>query len=399
MTEPGRRVLTRVGLRIPGWIASESTSAESTSPRSTSRSPSSTSSHRDRHAQWFDRLADIATMAERSGFDSVWVPDCAGEGLGPSGALGFEPYTVLGALATRTRTATLGAMVSPINARNPAVLAKIVTGVDVLSGGRAVLGVGMGALGGAISGKDRATRQELSRQQPQPPQPTPQPPQPTPQHLRPPRQPSDDPGATQRVDTVTRLDSLAEGLRICRAMFTEAAPTFAGDYYRIEDAYNRPRPVRAGGIPILVRGGYQGEDDGERGRDEDEGLLEVVARYADAVTLVGGVETVRDSLNTLDRLCGEVGRDPAAISRIGAGRLVIAATEKEAGQRLDRAVEHEGWDLDDGAAAIAGSPTSVADQVGELLEVGIDGVVFTMADAQDLELVAMAGTTLRSLFG
>jgi alkanesulfonate monooxygenase SsuD/methylene tetrahydromethanopterin reductase-like flavin-dependent oxidoreductase (luciferase family) len=321
-------------------------------------------------------LADIATTAERSGFDSVWVTDSAGEGLGRTGAPGFEPYTVLGALATRTLTATLGAMVSPISARNPAVLAKIVTGLDVLSAGRAVLGVGMGALGAAISGKDSATGQKL------PP-------------LSRPRPPSDDPGGTRRVDRTSQLDSLAEGLRICRAMFTEEAPTFEGDYYRIEAAHNRPRPVRAGGIPILVSGG----DDGRHDRGEDEGVLELVARYADAVTLVGGFDTVRDRLGTLDRLCVEVGRDPAAISRISAVRLVIAASEKEAGQRLDRAAEHKGWNLDGGGVAIAGTPASVADQVGALLEVGIDGVVFTMADAQDLESVAVAGTTLRSLFG
>jgi alkanesulfonate monooxygenase SsuD/methylene tetrahydromethanopterin reductase-like flavin-dependent oxidoreductase (luciferase family) len=377
MTDPGRRILTRVGLRIPGWIASESNASDSTSSDSTSSESTGSDrdgtgnrrgadQHRAGHSQGFDRLADIATTAERSGFDSVWVTDNAGEGLGPSGrAPGFEPYTVLGALATRTRTVTLGAMVSPITARNPAVLAKIVTGVDVLSGGRAVLGVGMGASGSTISGKDSVTGQELA----------------------PPRPPSDVPGGTQRVDRVSRVDNLAEGLRICRAMFTEESPTFEGDYYRIENAENRPRPVRAGGIPILVGGG------------EDEGVFELVARYADAVTLVGAVGTVRDRLDTLDRLCDEVGRDPAAISRIRAGRLVIAPTEKEAGQRADRAAEHGGWDPDDGAVAIAGSPTSVADQVGELLEVGIDGVVFTMADARDLELVEMAGTTLRSLFG
>jgi len=374
MTDPGRRVLTLVGLRIPGWIASHSTSSQSTG--SESRSERDEASDRPEgdeygagHSHAFDRLADIAITAERSGFDSLWVTDNAGDGRGPSGrAPGFEPYTVLGALATRTRTVTLGAMVSPITARNPAVLAKIVTGVDVLSGGRAVLGVGMGASGSTISGKDSVTGQELA-----PP--------------RPPRPPSDVPGGTQRVDRVSRVDNLAEGLRICRAMFTEESPTFEGDYYRIENAENRPRPVRAGGIPILVGGG------------EDEGVLELVARYADAVTLVGAVGTVRDRLDTLDRLCDEVGRDPAAISRIRAGRLVIAPTEKEAGQRVDRAAEHGGWDPDDGAVAIAGSPTSVADQVGELLEVGIDGVVFTMADARDLELVEMAGTTLRSLFG
>ena len=375
MTDPGSRILTRVGLRIPGWIASESTSSESTSSESTGTHRGWTGirpdgdEHQAGHSQGFDRLCDIASTAEHSGFDSLWVTDNAGEGLGPSGrASGFEPYTVLGALATRTRTVTLGAMVSPITARNPAVLAKIVTGVDVLSGGRAVLGVGMGKSGGTISGKESATGQDLS----------------------PPPPPPDSTGGTQRVDRVSRLDSLAEGLRICRAMFTEEAPTFEGIYYRIEDAHNRPRPVRASGIPILVGGGGDGED---------EGLLELVARYADAVTVVGGAETVRIKLNTLDRLCDVVGRDPAAISRIGAGRLIIAPTEKEAGQRLDRAREHQWWNAEDSPVAITGSPASVSDQVGELLQVGIDGVVFTMAEAWDLELVEMAGTTLRSLFG
>lgn len=344
MTDPGRRILTRVGLRIPGWIASRPTSSEPTSSEwdGASSQPEG-DEHGVGHSHGFDRLADIATMAERSGFDSLWVTDNSGDGLGPSGrAPRFEPYTVLGALATRTRTATLGAMVSPITTRNPAVLAKIVTGVDVLSGGRAVLGVGQGALGSTITGKDSASGQELP----------------------PPSSLAEVPGDTQRVngvDSESRLTRLAEGLQICRAMFTEESPTFEGTCYRIEDAHNRPRPVRAGGIPILVGGG---DDEGE------EGVLELVARYADAVTLAGDVETVRDGLSTLDRLCDEVGRNPAAISRISVGKLIIS-----------------------------GSAKSVASQVGELLEVGIDGVVITMSDDQDLESVETVGTTLRSLFG
>jgi alkanesulfonate monooxygenase SsuD/methylene tetrahydromethanopterin reductase-like flavin-dependent oxidoreductase (luciferase family) len=187
------------------------------------------------------------------------------------------------------------------------------------------------------------------------------------------------------------LDSLAEVLHICRAMFIEEVPSFEGRYYRIQEVQNRPRPIRAEGIPILV-GGV------EREKGEEVGVLEMVARYGDAVTLAGGVETVRDGLNILDRLCEEVGRDPAAISRIRTGRLVIAPTAKEAGQRFDRVAGLEAWNPDDRAAATTGSPDAVADQVGELLKVGVDGVVFTMADADDLELVELAGTTLRSVF-
>ncbi len=107
-------------------------------------------------------------------------------------------------------------------------------------------------------------------------------------------------------------------------MFTYVAPTFEGEYYRIEHADNRPRPVRAGGIPILIGGG------------EDDAVLGLVARYGDAVTIGGNLESVRESLTTLDRLCDEVGRDQAAISRIGVGMLAIAPTENEAAHRLDR---------------------------------------------------------------
>jgi alkanesulfonate monooxygenase SsuD/methylene tetrahydromethanopterin reductase-like flavin-dependent oxidoreductase (luciferase family) len=315
-------------------------------------------------------MADIATTAERSGFDSIWVTDNVGEGPASSeGVSAFEAYTLLGALATRTRTASLGSMVSPITARNPAVLAKIVTSVDLLSGGRAVLGVGMGAPGATISGKHSATGEEDSA--------------------------AGEESSLPRLSDEARVDSLAEGLHICRAMFTEEAPTYEGRYYRIQQAQNHPRPIRAEGIPILVSAedGAEGDEEG----DEDS-VLELVARYGDAVTLAGGVETVRDRLNTLDRLCEEVGRDPAAICRIGTGSLVIAQTEKEAAQRLDRVAGYEAWNPDDRAAATTGSPDAVADQVGELLKVGVDGVVFTMADAGDLELVELAGTVLRSLF-
>jgi alkanesulfonate monooxygenase SsuD/methylene tetrahydromethanopterin reductase-like flavin-dependent oxidoreductase (luciferase family) len=264
----------------------------------------------------------------------------SGDSLAPPSGDGspFEAYTLLGALATHTKTASLGAMVTPVTARNPAVLAKIVTGVDVLSEGRAVLGIGTGPL-------------------------------------------IDPPSAPER------LDRLAEGLQICRAMFTEEAPSFEGQYYRIEGAYNRPRPVRAGGIPILIGGGDQ------------QGVLGLVARYADAVTVVADVDTVRDTLAALDRHCDEVGRDPATIARIGLGTLAIAPTDVEAVQLVDRAAERGGWDPGCRAGVVVGSPDAVAAQVEMLLGVGVDGVVFTMADAGDVDSVDLAGRTLRPLFG
>lgn len=329
MRDPGRGIFTRVGLHLPAYI------------------------------EEFERMAALAVTAEGSGFDSIWVTDSltdtradglapasddrlappSGDSLAPPSDDGspFEAYTLLGALATRTKTASLGAMVTPVTARNPAVLAKIVTGVDVLSEGRALLGIGTGA-------------------------------------------PIDPPSERER------LDRLAEGLQICRAMFTEEAPSFEGRYYRIEDAHNRPRPVRPGGIPILIGGGDQ------------EGVLGLVARYADAVTVAVDVETVRDTLAALDRHCDEVDRDPGTIARIGLGMLAIAPTDLEAVELFDRAAERGDWDPGCRAAVVVGSPDAVAGQVDQLLGVGVDGVVFTMADARDVDSLELAGRTLRSLF-
>ncbi len=346
MTGPVRRI-TKVGLHIPAPAV-----------------PDAGGGHRD---EGFERMADIAGTAEASGFDSIWVSDRLGGEIAPSmgQAPVFEAYTVLGALATRTRTVSLGALVTPVTTRNPAVLAKIVTTLDVLSGGRAVLGIGMGAAG------DRSLTSAV---------------------VSPDR--SGDgiggPVAHSPAPPLTgdeRRDRLAEGVLICRAMFSDEAPTFEGQYYRIEKADNRPRPVHAGGVPILVDG------------EGDEHVLGLVARYGDAVTVSGTIEKVRDALATLDRHCDDVGRDRAAISRIGVANVVIAPTGGEATDRLDRLTESGSWRPADRAAAVAGSPAAVSGQIAALVDVGVDGVVLTMADAHDLDLVGLAGTTLRPLFG
>src|SRR3954463_12140499 len=94
--------------------------------------------------QLFDRVADAAVAAEESGFDTVMVMDHFYQLplLGPPEHEMFEAYTLLGALAARTRTAKLGTLVTGVTYRNPAILAKIVTTLDVISRGRAFLGIG-----------------------------------------------------------------------------------------------------------------------------------------------------------------------------------------------------------------------------------------------------------------
>jgi F420-dependent oxidoreductase-like protein len=215
-------------------------------------------------ADLFDHVAGLATTAEASGFDSVWVMDHFFQ-LPPLGGPDqpmLEAYTLLGALAARTERVQLGTLVTGVTYRNPGILAKVVTTLDVISGGRALLGVG--------AGWDVAEHEAYG---------------------------IEFPGLGERFD---RLD---EELAICRAMFSDEQATFTGKFYALRDAYNSPRPVR-GSVPVLVAGG------GEKR------TLDLVARYGDACNVLAGEpEAVRHKFEVLERHCERIGRDPAEITR------------------------------------------------------------------------------------
>ena len=214
-------------------------------------------------ADLFETIAGIAMTADNSGFDSLWVMDHLYqiEMVGPREDPMLEAYTLLGALASRTRDIALGTMVTGVTYRNPALLAKIVTTLDIISSGRAILGIG------AAWNDDEHAGYGY-----------------------------DFPSAKER------LDRLEEALQIIPAMFTEQTPSFAGRHYRIQEVLNNPKPVR-GRIPVLIGGG------GEKR------TLRLVAQYGDACNLFGGPDDVRHKLDVLERHCADVGRDPAEITK------------------------------------------------------------------------------------
>jgi F420-dependent oxidoreductase-like protein len=297
----------------------------------------------------FEQVVSIATTAESAGFDSVWVMDHLFQipGIGTVDEPMFEAYTLLGGLAARTTRARLGAMVTGVTYRNPGLLAKEVTALDVLSGGRAVLGIGAAWFETEHNGLG-----------------------------------FDFPPLAER------FERLEEALKICRSMFTEDAPSFEGRFYRINGAMNRPRPVQAGGPPILVGGG------GERR------TLRLVAEHADACNVFGDAATVRHKLEVLARHCDDVGRDPATITKTRLGTLVIGATSAEADRKRSELAATRG--LNEamlGAMVTAGDPEAVTEQIAALFAAGLDGLVFNMPDAQDLDSVTLAGQTLTGAFG
>jgi len=164
----------------------------------------------------FDRVIAQAQAAESAGFDMVTVMDHFYQirGVGPETNAMLEAYTTLAAIAARTSTVKLGALVAGVTYRNPALLAKQVTTLDVISGGRAVFGIG------AAWNEDEHCGYGI-----------------------------DFPPIGRRMD---RLD---EAVTIARLMFTQERPSFEGKHYRIDRALNVPRPLQKGGPKILIGGG------------------------------------------------------------------------------------------------------------------------------------------------
>jgi F420-dependent oxidoreductase-like protein len=324
MSQPDGRPVTRIGLQIPSFTYPGVSDAD-----------------------LFGRVAEIATTAEDSGFDSVWVMDhfyqipFQGQRTEPM----LECYSMLSAIAARTSRVRVGAMVTGVTYRNPALLAKMVTTLDIISSGRAILGIG------AAWNEDEHRGYGF-----------------------------DFPPARER------LERLEEAVQICRAMFREGAPTFQGKHYRIEEALNFPRPIHSCGPPILIGGS------GERR------TLRLVARYADACNLFGDAAIVRHKLDVLEQHCKEAGRDPAEITKTRLGGLVVRATHEEAEKagaelKAARGLSDEWYRT----SQIVGDPDEVGEKVQELLDAGLDGVIFNMWGVHELEPVALAGQTLSKL--
>ena len=272
----------------------------------------------------FDGVVAMAAAAEDTGYDSVWVMDHFFQ-LPPMGgptAPMLDSYTLLGALAARTSRVRLGAMVTGVTYRNPAHLAKIVTTIDVISAGRAILGIG-------------AAWYDVEHE-----------------------------GLGFDFPPVgERLDRLGEALQICRAMFTEEAPSFEGTYYRIHEARNVPPPVQPGGPAILVGGS------GERR------TLNLVAHYADMCNLFGDPATIAHKVEVLRSHCDAVGRDPSEITVSRLSTLVLTANEEETAATQDFLRQVTG---EDPTGSDVGTEDELVARVEELAAAGVDYFIFNV---------------------
>ncbi|MDZ4827295.1 MAG: LLM class F420-dependent oxidoreductase [Actinomycetota bacterium] len=297
------------------------------------------------NAHLFDSVCAYAAAAEATGFESVWVMDHFWQlpALGGPDEPILEAYTLLGALAARTNRVTLGTLVTGVTYRNPALLAKMVTTLDIVSGGRAVLGIGAAWY--------------------------------DPEHE----------GFGYEFPPVKeRLDRLEEAVQICRAMFRDDKPTFTGRYYRIAEARNVPRPVQPGGPPIMIGGG------GERR------TLKLVAQYADMCNVSGGIDMINHKLSVLREHCTVVGRDFGDITTTRLGTLVLTPDSDETARVHTFLGGLMGADYRE--QFTIGEPDDIVREVEALAATGIDTLIFNMP-LSDVDSVTRVGELLVSRFG
>ena len=237
-------------------------------------------------------FATIARNAEASGMASFWVMDHFFQisMVGPPENEMLEGYTALAFAAGVTERIRLGTMVTGVTYRHPGVLVKTVTTLDVLSGGRAILGIGA------------AWNEEEHR------------------------------GLGVPYPALgERFERLEETLRIAHQMWSGDDSPFAGKHYQLQRPLNSPPALSQPHPPILVGGG------GEKK------TLRFVAKYADACNIFEmGVDGVRQKLDVLQEHCETEGRPYGEIEKTTLGRLALSASGAEGTVTVDQAVQRFG---------------------------------------------------------
>lgn len=283
-----------------------------------------------------DDIVARALDCERLGFTSLWLFDHL-YGPGIPDAPAYEAWTLASVLLARTTTLRVGHLVNCNNFRHPALLAKMATSLDVLSGGRLEFGIGSGSY----------------------------------------EQEHHEAGIAWGT-TRERTERLEEALEITTRMFASPRTTFAGKHYTVNDLPNLPGPVQQPRPPIHIGGA---------GRKL---TLPLVARFADVWNVPTYALGELDELSgVLEAECERIGRDPAEITRSIEAVLVTAPSDS-----LDAAISvgrrrygMPGFGLDEGG--FIGTPDVIVDRVGELVEKGFSSFIFMTHDRAAIETLEL----------
>jgi F420-dependent oxidoreductase-like protein len=289
----------------------------------------------------FDHVVENARAAEAAGFDLVTVMDHFYQigGIGPETDPMLEAYTTLGAIATQTTRIRVAILVTGVTYRNPALVAKMVTTLDVISKGRAILGIG------AAWNESEHVGYGF-----------------------------DFPPIGERMD---RLD---EALTICKLMFIDDRPSFQGKHYRIDRALNVPRPIQPGGPKILVGGA------GEKR------TLRLLARHGDiGHWFFGSVDDLKRKKEVFERHCQVENRDPSSVLlTIGVG-LVLVEHHRDAEPVLELIPPARR------ASVVVATMAEAVEMLSAYVDAGFGGFTLSNQTLRTPESIAMAGELIRDM--
>ena len=285
-------------------------------------------------ADAFDGLKAKAVWAENHGFTWFSVMDHLIQ-IPPVGAADepfIEGWTALSALAAVTSRIRLATLASSVAYRNPAHLAKIAAGVDLISRGRLTLGIGAGWF-------ETEYRQY---------------------------------GFDFPERPAARIRQLEEAVRLILAMWTEQRTTFDGKYFHAQDAILEPKPVQRPHPPVMIAGGGE------------QLTLRVVARLANACNVFGDPAAVKRKFDILRRHCDAEQRPYQAIEKTNIIGLLLARDETALAAKRRR------LDIAESFPGFAGTVAGVIDLVGQYQDAGVDLVIGSAAnnDSETCELLA-----------
>lgn len=288
--------------------------------------------HPSEHGNEADTALALVRACEEAGLDSVWVADhfmFVDEDHPDREVPILESFVTLGAMAAVTDRIRIGQLVVGAPYRNPALLAKACTTLDVLSHGRSIIGLG-------------AAWHEpefVAYGWPFP-------------SLR------------------ERFEMLEEAVQVVDRMLTQRPASFSGKHYTLRDAYNDPRPVQQPRPPVLIGG------------SGEKVTLRLVAAHADMCNVAGDPAEVERLFGVLAAHCEAVGRPFEEVTRCNHVSILVAADEEELAAKRERHPDFTG---------IAGTPETVVARLREYASVGSQYVTFTLADPQDLEAIRLIG--------
>lgn len=280
----------------------------------------------------YEAMTRVAQVAEEVGFASIWLFDHFHTSPTPTQEVTFECWTSTAALARDTKRIRIGQLVTCNSYRNPALLAKMASTVDVLSHGRLMFGIGAGW----YEHEYRAYGYEYP-------------------------------------DVATRLRYLREAVQVIREMWTSEEAFFAGKYYQVHGAINQPKGVQKPHIPLLIGGR------GERV------TLKLVAQYGDACNLnAPDIQSLKHKFAVLKQHCEALGRDYNEIHRTALYETTLATTDEEA---LRLAYQNDIPDAVTREQDLVGSPATIRRRLQEIEEAGVQEIILFFRDSAQLDSV------------